>query len=177
MRKLLIVLAVICLVPLSFVLAVLVHHNVVDTSDYNYNHFAASQYHHGTFSGPQVGEPAIDFALYDTDGNRHALSDYRGQYVVIETGSLTCPQYISRIEPMTSLQAAHPEVTFLTLYVREAHPGSKIARHERYEDKTALASRVQLEEPETRTILVDELAGPVHQSYGAWPNMVYIIDP
>lgn len=150
---------------------------MVDTSDYNYEHFAASQYSHGTFDGPNIGESAVDFTLSDTDGNEHSLSDYLGQFVVIETGSLTCPQYVSRIQPMSRIFGEHPDVAFLTIYVREAHPGSRIPQHANLQDKTLLASRLSTEEAEMRTLLVDELAGTVHQSYGAWPNMVYIVSP
>ena len=177
MKILFIVLGVLLLIPILFGVAVFAHHNLVDTSQYNYEHFAASQYHHGTFDGPDVGETAVDFQLYDTQGAEHALSDYRGQYVVLETGSLTCPQYVSRIQPMTEVQAAHPDVAFFTLYVREAHPGDLIHTHASLEQKSALASRLLNEEPETRTVLVDELSGSVHQSYGSWPNMVYVVDP
>ena len=31
----------------------------------------------------EVGDPAPDFALPGSDGRQHALTDYRGQFVVI----------------------------------------------------------------------------------------------
>ena len=37
---------------------------------------------------PQVGETAIDFTLYDVEGNWHTLSDYQGKVVYLEFGGL-----------------------------------------------------------------------------------------
>ncbi len=154
------------------------HHFTVDTSQYNYQQFSASQYGFGdSLAGPQIGEQAIDFSVIDIDGNEHSLSDYQGEYVVLETGSITCPMYVARIDPMNAVAEAHPDVVFLTLYVREAHPGTKIGAHSSFEDKLNLAKRVRSEERESRTILVDTIAGDVHRSYGAWPNMIYVIAP
>jgi len=154
------------------------HHFTVDTSRYNYDQFSASQYGFGDdLAGPQAGERAIDFSIVDIDGNQHSLSDYEGRYVVLETGSITCPMYVARIDPMNAVAQAHPDVVFLTLYVREAHPGTKIGAHDSFEDKLNLAKRVKSEEREARIILVDGITGDVHRSYGAWPNMIYVIAP
>lgn len=38
-----------------------------------------------------VGEAAPDFALPDTDGDTHRLSDYEGKYVVLEWLNFGCP--------------------------------------------------------------------------------------
>ncbi len=38
-----------------------------------------------------IGEGAPDFSLLDTQGREHALSDYRGQFVVLEWTSHQCP--------------------------------------------------------------------------------------
>ncbi len=154
------------------------HHYTVDTSQYNYQQFSANQYGFGdNLAGPLIGEQAIDFSVIDIDGNEHSLSGYQGKYVVLETGSITCPMYVSRIEPMNAIAEAHPDVVFLTLYVREAHPGTKIGAHSSFEDKLNLARRVRSEERESRTILVDTITGDVHRSYGTWPNMIYVIAP
>ncbi len=177
MMKLIKVMTGLAIIPLAFVIMVIFHDRTADKSDYNYEQFSASQYSHGFFNGPDVGSAAEDFTLLDTQGVKHSLSDYRGSYLVLETGSLTCPQYISRIEPMRSVLEDHPDVTFLTIYVREAHPGSLIGSHSSQQEQSTLASRLLTEEPESRTVLVDELTGSVHQSYGAWPNMVYIVSP
>lgn len=154
------------------------HHFTVDTSQYNYHQFSASQYGFGqNFDGPQVGHQAANFLVTDIDGNRHQLSDYKGKYIVLETGSITCPMYVSNIDPMNAIALEHPDVVFLTLYVREAHPGDKIGAHSSLDDKLGLASQLRTEEREFRTILVDDLTGDIHRRYGSWPNMVYVIAP
>ena len=38
-----------------------------------------------------VGKPAPDFALTDTNGKAHKLSDYKGKFVVLEWFNHTCP--------------------------------------------------------------------------------------
>lgn len=40
---------------------------------------------------PEVGKPAPDFTLEDTEGRRHRLSDLRGKLVVLEWTSHLCP--------------------------------------------------------------------------------------
>jgi len=38
-----------------------------------------------------VGQPAPDFTLTDTQGQKHSLSDYKGKYVVLEWVNYECP--------------------------------------------------------------------------------------
>jgi len=97
--------------------------------------------------------------------------------VVIETGSLTCPMYVKNINPFKKLQASYPDVVFLVVYVREAHPGSRTNPHKSIENKIALAKQTQADYGDDRETLVDDLAGSMHQAYGSFPNMAYVIDP
>src|SRR5690606_40544654 len=41
--------------------------------------------------GSMPGDPAPDFTLTDTYGTAHTLSDYRGQWVVLEWLNYDCP--------------------------------------------------------------------------------------
>ena len=45
----------------------------------------------GVGAAVTVGETAPDFTLEDTNGNTHTLSDYRGQFVVLEWINHDCP--------------------------------------------------------------------------------------
>lgn len=54
--------------------------------------------------GPQVGEPAPDFALADLDGVSHALSDAKGRVVVLNFWATWCPPCV---DEMPSLQTLH----------------------------------------------------------------------
>lgn len=142
---------------------------------YNYNRFRMEAYRLEEFAGPDVGEPAPDFAAEMVDGRQVRLSDFRGHPVVLETGSYSCPMYVGNIGAMDRLARRYPEVKFLVLYVREAHPGSKVSAHRSIEDKAALARKVASEEHEVREILVDDLEGSAHRAYGNLPDMVYLI--
>lgn len=126
--------------------------------------------------GVGVGEPAPDFTATRLDGAKVKLSDFRGEPVVLETGSVSCPMYVSRVEPMNALALRYPDVKFLVLYVREAHPGQHIGAHRDDAQKTAAARIVVDEEREGRTVIVDDLTGTAHRLYGAMPNTVHVID-
>lgn len=145
-------------------------------STYNYQTFQANLYEFLDVPGPKVGEDATDFVATTLDGQEVKLSDYFGKLIILETGSITCPQYVARINPMNQLAEEYPDVTFLLLYVREAHPGDTILEHHSIDDKLTQAARLQEEERENRTVIVDDLNGTAHQTYGSLPNMLYIID-
>jgi hypothetical protein len=57
---------------------------------YNRPRFTVMQYDWDVFKGPRAGELAIDYSLTDLDGNEVRLSDFRGKWMAIETGSSTC---------------------------------------------------------------------------------------
>ncbi len=143
---------------------------------YNYARFRFDLYELDRLTGPEVGERAPDFVAETFDGRRVHLSDYRGRPVVLVTGSYTCPQYVDKIDAMNRIAHRYPKAAFLTLYVREAHPGKKVLPHRSMEDKRTLARRTVIEDGERAEILLDDLDGTAHQTYGSLPNVVYIID-
>ena len=69
---------------------------------------------------------------------------------------------------------------FLTVYVREAHPGERAYRdyfqHQDFDQKLAYARLLVAEEHLTCPVLVDGMDEAVHRRYGSLPNMVYVID-
>ena len=66
-------------------------------------------------------------------------------------------------------------ISFVFLYVREAHPGDRHPCHTSFEQKLShardMVERWQLKRP----MLVDDLEGTVHHAYGKLPNMTYIL--
>lgn len=60
-------------------------------STYNYVHWTMDGSVQPYFRNEvaRAGQPAPDFTLEDTDGNVVSLSDFRGQPVMIEFGSIT----------------------------------------------------------------------------------------
>lgn len=144
--------------------------------DYNYHHFGLDHRTMDHLEGVHVGESAPDFTVSRLDGTTVKLSDFRGKPVVLETGSVSCPMYVSRVEAMNALAFRYPGVEFLVLYVREAHPGQLIAAHRHDAEKVAAARMAVDAEREGRTVVVDDLEGTAHRLYGAMPNTVHIID-
>jgi hypothetical protein len=144
--------------------------------EYNYPNYTNSQYVYGDLEGPMPGDAAIDFVATDLNGNVVRLTDFLGKVIVLTTGSATCPMYVSKVNPMNKLAKKRKDVVFLVLYVREAHPGKNMPKHESFEQKLEYAKLMKEEEQEHRLLVVDDLAGSAHKAYGAWPNMAYIIN-
>ncbi|MBT8003074.1 MAG: redoxin domain-containing protein, partial [Rhodospirillales bacterium] len=133
--------------------------------DYNYRNFRTSNYDYMAFPGPKAGDDMLDFTLTSLDGKEIKLSNYKGKWVVIETASLTCPMYVKNVNPIKKVIQKFPDVEFLVVYVREAHPGSRVGPHETLDDKIALADRMKNETGEVRNMAVDNLDGEMHQAY------------
>ncbi len=129
--------------------------------------------------GPEPGERAPDFEGRTLDGDEIELSDFEGEKnVVLTFGSATCPFTAASIDGMNDLydEYSGDDVQFLFVYVREAHPGEKLGRHESYENKVQAAERFRDEEDVEMPIIVDELNGKIHRKYGKLPNATYIVD-
>lgn len=143
---------------------------------YNYERFAAKEYALSDFRGPEVGAAAPDFTATTLDGQAVQLSSFFGIPMVLEMGSVTCPLFQTRRGGMEGLDRAYPDVQFLVLYVREAHPGQKVAQHKTEADKLQRAQGLKADFGESRAILIDDLAGTAHKIYGEFPNSVFVID-
>ena len=146
------------------------------STPYNYSRFKPSFYDLENFPGPKPGEQFPSLILNDRKGNKVSIEDYKDKWIVVESGSVTCPQYVGNIDSMRNLQDKYPDVVFLVLYVREAHPGNKISSHKSYEEKCTSAALTE-GYGEFRPVLVDTLEGPYHQKLGKLPNFVYILNP
>ena len=148
----------------------------MENTDYNYRNFKAKYYNFDAFPGPKPGEKAVDFSAQKLSGDEVRLSDYFGRPIVMEAGSITCPVFCGKVGKMNELAQKYPEVNFLVLYVREAHPGVKIGPHASLEEKTEVAKRLKEELQDNREILVDDVDGTAHTMYGLFPDSIYIID-
>ena len=72
---------------------------------YNYSRFRMSVYELGYFPGPKAGEQVdYGYTLTDLNGNTVNLEDYKGKWLVIESGSLTCPMYVKNVKPYSKLK-------------------------------------------------------------------------
>jgi hypothetical protein len=128
-------------------------------------------------TAPAPGYPAPELACTSAEGAPVRLSDFFGRGpVVIELGSITCPQYLANIVEMRQVARRFPEAAFLLLYTREMCPGEGIPPHRTLEEKRRTALRLRDEEGEDRPILVDSLDGAGHRTYGGLPNALYVVD-
>lgn len=78
---------------------------------------------------------------------------------------------------MGKLQSKYPDVAFLLIYVREAHPGARLGPHESDAQKLEMSKQLQDIYHEPRKILIDGVDGGMHRKFGGLPNMTYVIDP
>lgn len=148
-----------------------------DEITYNYRHFGPEHYDFRSFDGPRPGDKAPDFEAFTLDGEMVSLSDFRGKWVVLETGSITCPITDSKVHAMDKLHRQYEDVVFILLYTREAHPGEHYDAHESTDAKLERASTFADEYNLKREVLVDDATGTAHRKYGSMPNSVHIINP
>ncbi|MBI2821575.1 MAG: hypothetical protein HYX74_05070 [Acidobacteria bacterium] len=144
---------------------------------YNYDHFGYSFYVGGKQRRVEAGQPALDEALTDLQGNRVQLSSlWKERPIVVEFGSITCPVFCGKIAPMENLARGYSgKADFYVVYVREAHPGQNYPAHRSFQQKVSHARALQGLEKVKRAILIDSLEGGMNQDYGAMPNSVYVI--
>jgi hypothetical protein len=67
-------------------------------------------------------------------------------------------------------------VQFVSVYVREAHPGESYPHHTGEEQKMRHARDWARQDRVPWPVAVDTLDGAVHRAYGPLPNPVYLID-
>jgi hypothetical protein len=146
---------------------------------YGYKRFTPQEYDFTNDAGLKAGDQYQDVELSTLDGKKVHLSDYmKGKPLVLETGSMTCPMYAQSTAPMQTLIQKNPQLDYLLLYVREAHPGERRPQHSSIEDKLDAAAQTRRRYSEySRPILVDSIDGAAHQFYGAMPNSIFIIAP
>ena len=65
---------------------------------------------------------------------------------------------------------------FLTTLVRQAHPGERRGAYDSHEQKLADAREFQHLEGIAWPVLVDDLAGTAHRTYGSMSDPVYLLD-
>ncbi len=65
---------------------------------------------------------------------------------------------------------------FLTVYVREPHPGEHYHEHHDMDQKLQYARECREKDGILNPIVIDDLEGTVHRQYGEMPNMIYIVN-
>lgn len=128
--------------------------------------------------GPQPGEAMPDFDLPTTKDCRLQKSEFVGRRpLLITCTSITCPMAATMGPGLRRLHAEFgDEVDFVTLYVREAHPGEYYPQPETDAQKLASARAYQELECFPWPVAVDNVDGDLHRSLNPRPNAAYLMD-
>ncbi len=142
---------------------------------------------------PQPGEMAPDFELRTADNSTTVkLSSFRGKKpVVLAFGCFTCGNYRTYSETVEELYKLwKDDVEFVRVYVREAHPvaderaatstnalaGILFKQPTTLEERCDIAMKFTSAMHVTTPLLVDGIDNRVGQTYGAWPDRLYVVD-
>jgi peroxiredoxin len=147
---------------------------------YNLTEFAATPTgtNPGESMAAKVGVAAPDFDARNLDGTVVRLNDFRGKrHVVIMTGAVTSPMCAFEVPALNQLHQEFTDlgVSFFLLYTRESHPAENYSSHSSWDQKLSYARDLQRLENVQFPIIVDNLDGKIHRSYGTWPNALFVI--
>ena len=122
----------------------------------------------------EVGEPAPNFTLKAADGDTHSLSDFEGQYVVLEWLNFGCP-FVGKhygSGNMQRLQKTYTDKGVVWLSIVSSAPGEQ-----GYYPPDEMVQQKKKHDGNMTAILMDP-DGKVGKTYGATvtPHM-YVISP
>jgi cytochrome oxidase Cu insertion factor (SCO1/SenC/PrrC family) len=122
----------------------------------------------------EVGSPAPDFTLTAADGEKHSLSDFEGQYVVLEWLNFGCP-FVGKhygSGNMQQLQETYTDKGVVWLSIVSSAPGEQ-----GYYPPEEMVQQKKKHNGNMTAILMDP-SGKVGKTYGATvtPHM-YVINP
>jgi len=85
---------------------------------------------------------------------------------------------VGEVSPLNELYRRYRDqgFEFLTIYVREPHPGENYGTHKTWEQKLQAAKDCRQQDGIQNPLIVDDLDGTMHRAYGSMPNMIYIVD-
>ncbi len=119
------------------------------------------------FAAPQVGQPAPEFTLTDSNGTSHKLSDFKGKFVVLEWLNHGCP-FVQKHYDGGNMQGLQKEYTgkdVVWLSIVSSAPGkqghmSPEETNKTKEEKGSAATAVLIDEDGTVGKLYDAKVTP-----------------
>ena len=125
-------------------------------------------------AAPQVGQPAPEFTLTDSNGQSHKLSDFKGKFVVLEWLNHGCPFVVKHYESgnMQNLQKEYTGKDVVWLSIVSSAPGKQ--GHMSPEE----TNRAKAEKGSAATAVLLDEDGTVGKLYDAkvTPEL-YVINP
>src|SRR4029078_3722261 len=114
--------------------------------------------------------------MMTTEGRRVTDADFRNRLLFITFGSITCPMTKSAEPTLQQFYRQYGDrVAFLTVYVREAHPGSRYPQPDTLDQKLAHARAYKRRDHIPWTVAVDDIEGTFHRSLDPKPNSAYFV--
>jgi hypothetical protein len=152
----------------------------VRAEDYRYRHFKRGLLREDmAFArGPRPGDPMPDFDLPTADGGRIRKQDFVGREPLLMTfASVTCPMTRTAGPALRKLYEEFGDrVAFVSLYVREAHPGERFPQPDELDRKMRHADDYRWRDDIPWPVAVDDIDGTLHQMLDPKPNAAYIVD-
>ncbi len=148
--------------------------------DYRFEHFRRRHLDDLRFdSGQQPGWSIPDFDLPTLSRGRVRKPDFMSSCpVLFAFASLTDPIAASAAPSLKRLHREFSEgVAFVTVYVRESHPGDRIPQPDSMEAKTRHARVLRARDGIPWTVAVDDLDGTFHRALGGSSGAAYLMDP
>ncbi len=139
---------------------------------------------------PLVGAKAPDVMLRLPGGGTRRLSSLRGKPVLLAFGSLTCPQLRNGVPLLNELHQRHGRsVTFLLVYIREAHAadgssplplnerlGMSVAEAKSLEERAGNAALCRQRLAIPYEAALDGMAGEAEKAFDAFPSRAFVVD-
>lgn len=126
------------------------------------------------FAAVEIGKPAPDFTLTDTNGTAHKLSDFKGKVVVLEWINLGCPYVVAQYgsKNMQNLQKTYTGKDVVWLAICSSAEGQQ-----GYYSAADWKAQIASSGIKATAVLIDE-PGTVGKLYGAktTPHM-YVVNP
>lgn len=148
--------------------------------EYRYPHFQSELLEDDAsfVGGPRPGEVFPEFDLPTTDGGRTGKSGFLGRKpFLMSFASVTCPMTADASSVLRPLyEEYHDHVDFVSLYVREAHPGENYPQAQSLEEKLRHAQDYQRRDLIPWDVAVDDLEGSLHRQLDPKPNAAYLVD-
>lgn len=127
--------------------------------------------------GVRPGAMFPDFTLTDIVGNKIRRDDLLGKPVLLVAASVTCPMTASAMPILHRFHREYGEkVRFVTLYVREAHPGESFPQPEKMTEKRLHARELRERDLISWQMLVDDIDGTVHHALDNKPSAAVFLD-
>jgi tetratricopeptide (TPR) repeat protein len=142
----------------------------------------------GADQGPKPGAQAPPFTLAKSEGGGAIRFPERGKPTVLVFGSYTCPNFRKAAPVLNSLaDRLRNQVTFLQVYIREAHAAGQWQSSINERENVELAMPTSLDQKNDYAVMcsrklhlrfpavVDGLDNAAEKAYAAWPSYVYVI--